>query len=892
MPQDADRGMLSSASNDKEEEEVHHLDEDNSAIFFRTHLSDVRLLRDPSVTLVRRNSIKSMMSADELEEIEGIGIDLEFQSPEKEIERMAREIFSAWDIGGDGLITIEEITVCSGLDEQFAVSLGRVLGKDNIDHAVNLESLTQCIRVLKSGSLEEKVRLLFNFMDADMSETISHSEVTQYLSIVGDEGLEKLGFVDRGDGEKSLTYDDLLRLFQRSVRGEFAIGIFCNQVLQLLDKRRQPTLKRAPSRFFPSPATKEEIATCAPCSSTMSVVREFIGNHTSKESLFIYGLVLLQMMFWLINFFYYKNRGMPLSFCIAKGFGLNLRVITLALYFTMMRRTMGVLYSFSALQPIIPMGFNIQVHSFLGFSMVLHSFGHMFGHIAFHEIHWPAGFAGLFTQKSLLRSSSWAERGKGDAITGYILLVILLLMAITGLYRGKSSDHYRAFFLTHYLYNVWPVFIFLHVPDLWPYFLAITGAIVLERAYDFLYMTIFSTLATSRACSNGVTFLSVPRRRETYPGSYYRIKVPAISKTEWHPFSLASGVTSHHLTFFVASSGDWTKQLYKIVSDEQLRESTTVLVQGPFYAPAKSATKFSTHVTLLVASGIGITPFFSVMATKVADELNYESDKDVYASLFKEDVEHRGGSVSTIKALRNMSLATPSVVNSELEELRVVWMIRDCRELLFYLDYVHHLVKTQNSLSRHVVYVDVYLTGLGKSSDPVFMVSQTLFMLTVSDLTSKYMNIHFGRPDMPRIFKGMTPDQVYYCGGTVMQNVLTKLCRETGAKFHPEDFDAGTTFVQNIEKFFTVRQKEAARATMKKEVLKRRLSISDMNSVPGTAPVPMAADRPASAPASSASAAYSALGDHHSAIELSAHSTGGASSLPEPADAAFSQISV
>ncbi|KAJ1427812.1 hypothetical protein B484DRAFT_307053, partial [Ochromonadaceae sp. CCMP2298] len=53
------------------------------------------------------------------------------------------------------------------------------------------------------------------------------------------------------------------------------------------------------------------------------------------------------------------------------------------------------------------------------------------------------------------------------------------------------------------------------------------------------------------------------------PGSYYRIKVPTISKTEWHPFSLASGVAFHHLTFFVASSGDWTRQLYALVADKE-----------------------------------------------------------------------------------------------------------------------------------------------------------------------------------------------------------------------------------------------------------------------------------------------------------------------------------
>lgn len=35
----------------------------------------------------------------------------------------------------------------------------------------------------------------------------------------------------------------------------------------------------------------------------------------------------------------------------------------------------------------------------------------------------------------------------------------------------------------------------------------------------------------------------------------------------------------------------------------------------------------------------------SVSPLQVADEFNYESDKDIYKELFKEDMEHRGGSV-------------------------------------------------------------------------------------------------------------------------------------------------------------------------------------------------------------------------------------------------------
>jgi hypothetical protein len=45
-----------------------------------------------------------------------------------------------------------------------------------------------------------------------------------------------------------------------------------------------------------------------------------------------------------------------------------------------------------------------------------------------------------------------------------------------------------------------------------------------------------------------------------------------------------------------------------------------------------------------------------------------------------------------------------------------VWTLRDAMELMFYLDYVYHLVKNQKHLRKPVVKVDVYLTGLGTRS--------------------------------------------------------------------------------------------------------------------------------------------------------------------------------
>jgi hypothetical protein len=225
---------------------------------------------------------------------------------------------------------------------------------------------------------------------------------------------------------------------------------------------------------------------------------------------------------------------------------------------------------------------------------------------------------------------------------------------------------------------------------------------------------------------------------------------------------------------------------------------------------------------MLVASGIGITPFFSVMATRVADEQSFESDKDVYASLFKENLVRTGGSITTVKALK-----TPNwnpVAQYDVQPIRVVWSIRDVTELMFYLDYVYELVKHQNVLHRPAIEVDVYLTGIGKKTDIAYMISQTLFLLTLASKTSKYMRIHFGRPDLEAIMTANDPDSVYYCGGKVLKESLNDLCIERKIPFHPEDFDSGTHVLNDITQFFakatgtTSRQKQA-------RVIQRRKSM-------------------------------------------------------------------
>jgi hypothetical protein len=219
-------------------------------------------------------------------------------------------------------------------------------------------------------------------------------------------------------------------------------------------------------------------------------------------------------------------------------------------------------------------------------------------------------------------------------------------------------------------------------------------------------------------------------------------------------------------------------------------------IQGPFYAPAYMASTDVTSSVLLVASGIGITPFFSVMATKMAEEQSFEDDKKVYAALFKELLDDsRGASGSTIKTMLHSSDWRKA--EEEVKPLKVIWSIRDVTELMFYLDYVHQLIKYQTLMDRRAITVDVYLTGLGDAKDPAFMVCQTLFLLSLASESSQYLQIYFGRPDFDAILTNISPDQVFYCGGSVLKQTLSDLCIAKKIRFHPEDFDSGAKIMNS-----------------------------------------------------------------------------------------------
>ncbi|KAL7002467.1 ferric-chelate reductase (NADH) [Sarracenia purpurea var. burkii] len=91
------------------------------------------------------------------------------------------------------------------------------------------------------------------------------------------------------------------------------------------------------------------------------------------------------------------------------------------------------------------------------------------------------------------------------------------------------------------------------------------------------------------------------------------MNVPAISKLQWHPFTINSdsNLEAEIVSVIIKGEGNWTKKLYQMLSSPSPLHHLDVSIEGP-YGP------FSTHflrhdALVMVSGGSGVTPFISII---------------------------------------------------------------------------------------------------------------------------------------------------------------------------------------------------------------------------------------------------------------------------------------
>ncbi|KAH8486873.1 hypothetical protein H0E87_025757 [Populus deltoides] len=207
-------------------------------------------------------------------------------------------------------------------------------------------------------------------------------------------------------------------------------------------------------------------------------------------------------------------------------------------------------------------------------------------------------------------------------LAGEIALVTGLVIWISSLPQIRRR-RFEIFYYTHHLYIVFLIFFLFHAGD--RHFYSVFAGIFLF-GLDKLLRIVQSRPETCVLSARIFLFpdkaieLTLPKdpRLKYTPTSVIYMKIPSISKFQWHPFSItsSSNLDDHTMSVVVKCNGGWTSTFYDVIqaeldSDTGSMSCMPVSIEGP-YGPA--SLDFLRHDSLLmIAGGAGITPFLSIL---------------------------------------------------------------------------------------------------------------------------------------------------------------------------------------------------------------------------------------------------------------------------------------
>ncbi|KAI7985091.1 hypothetical protein LOK49_LG14G01046 [Camellia lanceoleosa] len=253
---------------------------------------------------------------------------------------------------------------------------------------------------------------------------------------------------------------------------------------------------------------------------------------------------------------------------------------------------------------------SVRYHVWLGTAMIL-----------FATLHGSGTFF-IWGLKHHIQDEMWKWQKTGRIyLAGEIALVTGLVIWITSLPQIRRKQ-FEIFYYTHHLYIVFLVFFLFHVGDR-HFYMVFPGIFLfaLDKLLRIIQSRPQTCILSARVFPCKAMELVLPKdpRLKYTPASVIFMKVPSISNLQWHSFTISSSssVDEHTMSVIMKCEGWWTSSLYNIVQQTELGSDTNqmkcipVSIEGP-YGP-DSLDFLSYDSLLLVAGGIGITPFLSIL---------------------------------------------------------------------------------------------------------------------------------------------------------------------------------------------------------------------------------------------------------------------------------------
>ncbi|ELU05067.1 hypothetical protein CAPTEDRAFT_147619 [Capitella teleta] len=702
--------------------------------------------------------------------------------------------------GDDQQIHLAEFKGAIKAKEPFFVERIFALLDADGSGTIDLDELMEGMTKLTKGDQMDKLRFLFDIFDVDGVGTIDPEELKTVLRSCMNESSMKLS-------EESL-HALTMALFE-SADDDDSGEITFEELVGELSKHPgvMDNLTISTSHWL-RPPEQEKVKKKPGCSRYFT--KRYLQNNTRKV---IFLLVYFIINIGLFILSAYRYRKFNWAVIIARGMGMDLNFNCSFIVVLMLRRFLSWLRT-TTLGNYLPMDQSILIHKLVGFmiafQVTVHTVAHLINIRECSAVANPSKLW-LFTLQSRI---GYIGPGFGY-LSGVILDVILFIMVICSLGFIRRGGHFKVFYWTHQLCLLFWIFLIMHGPIFWCFFLVPGLFYLLERVLGSRLMKLYrwGRIYATRVhlLPSRVTQLVItkPPNFRYRPGDYIFLNIPDIAANEWHPFTISScPEMEDEIWVHIRSAGHWTGKVYDLfesleeVSDfddiEKGRDfinkgkrftrdfyepalhtkstNSLVFVDGPYGTSSREI--FDSDHAVLIASGIGVTPYASILQSIMH---RYTMSKLTCPNCHKDWYCDRMD--------RKMKLKQVDFIWINRSQNSFEWFVR----LLAQLEMQQLDAGTEDFLQ-----MQMYMTSAMAKNDVkglgLQMAMEILHKKDNKDvMTGLKTRTQAGRPDWPQVFSKIADAnkgrvKVFFCGAPSLAKSIKGHCEKVGFTFSKENF--------------------------------------------------------------------------------------------------------